>query len=84
METSTVTLLFNFNAIGKVPVENEVLNISVTGSASSGVKSFQVRFGTSSGPIDLKEFISDSLLHTLVDLIILVARIVLANKLVIS
>ena len=54
----------SFHNVGKEPEENEALNMSVTGVASSGANFFQIRFGTSSGPMALKGLMLSKFLHT--------------------
>ena len=61
----------SFHIVGNMQAEKDALKISVTGRESPGAKLFQIRFGMPSGPltVNLKVFISDSFLHTSLDLI---------------
>ena len=61
----TGVVLESFHAVGKVPADKEVLNITVMGSANSGAYSFQMRVGIASGPEALKGLMASSFLHTL-------------------
>ena len=51
--------------MGNRPEENDALNIFVTGPASSGANSFQMRLGMPSGPMVLQGFNLDSFPHSI-------------------
>ena len=59
----------SFHSVGKQPEDSERLNISAPAVASSGANSFQMRFGTPSGPWALKGLRLSNLLQTSVGLI---------------
>ena len=46
----------SFHNLGNRPEENDALNIFVTGPASSGANSFQMRLGIPSGPMVFRQF----------------------------
>ena len=52
-----------FHNLGNRPEKNDALNIFVTGPASSGANSFQMRLGIPSGPMVLRGFNLDSFPH---------------------